>query len=195
MKPFCLLLICFFGCYLSCFSQQTDEARIFKNQVSNNTGYLFLGTINLNYERVLGNRFAIGLGGSIYGNAHKRAGFETRNSYEYVTNYEITPYGRLYFNGTQRKSHFLELFASFNESEELDQFIRNTNTEGYGVYAKGTLIENNIGLGIGYGYRFLLCENRLLLEAQFGLRTNFDAFFIFPDGAVVRSGIRVGYRF
>jgi len=156
---------------------------------------LFFGTVNLNYERSLGNRFAIGIGGTNYGNAHKRAGFETRNSYEYVTNYEITPYGRLYFNGTQRKSHFLELFASFNESEELDQFIRTTNTQGYGVYSKGTIIENNIGMGIGYGYRFLLCEKRLLLEAQFGLRTNFDAFFIFPDGAVVRSGIRVGYRF
>ena len=195
MKTFLLLLFCLVASYPPLLAQEVEDTPIFKNQVSNNTSYLFFGSLNINYERVVGKKFAIGLGGTHYGNSHKRQGFETRNAYEYVTNYEITPYGRLYFNGTQRKSHFLELFVSFNESEELDQFLRNTNEEGYGVYERGSLISNNIGLGIGYGYRFLLLKNRLLLEAQFGLRTNFDAFYIFPDGAVVRTGIRVGYRF
>lgn len=195
MKLHYLFFLCFIGYSIYGISQESEETPIFKNQISNNTSYLILGTLNLNYERIFGNHFALGIGGSTYGNAHKRAGFETRSSYEYVTNYEITPYGRVYFNGAQRKSHFLELFASFNESEEFDQFVRTTNEEGYGVYTKSSLFDNKVGLGIGYGYRFLLCKNRLLLEAQFGLRTNFDAFFIFPDGAVVRTGIRVGYRF
>lgn len=185
----------FFGLSFVALAQEMGTSLIFKNQISNNTSYLFLGSLNLNYERLFGKHFAIGLGGTNYGKNHQRANFQSRLSEDYITNYEITPYGRWYINGTQRKSHFLEIFGSINESEEFDKFVRNNNSEGYGVYEKGSIISTNVGLGTGYGYRFLLADKKLILEGQIGLRTNFEAVFIFPDGALVRTGIRIGYRF
>lgn len=195
MQRYFILIISFVGLVSEVLAQENKVNPIFKNQVSNNTSYLFLGSLNLNFERVLGKRFAIGIGGTTYGNSHQNADLQTISYYDYVTNYEITPYARLYFNGTQKRSHFLELFGSINESEESDQFIRTNNLVGYGVYNRGSKTSINAGLGVGYGYRFLLAKNRLLLEAQIGLRTNFEAVYILPDGALVRTGIRLGYRF
>jgi hypothetical protein len=105
------------------------------------------------------------------------------------------PFVRLYFQGTQNKSHFLEVFGSISDVEESDIFVRNTNEEGFGVYEQGTNSYTAGGFGFGYGYRFLLPNNKWVLEAQLGIRTNFDTNFFVLDATLVRTGIKVGYRF
>ena len=41
----------------------------------------------------------------------------------------------------------------------------------------------------------MLLDDKMVLEAQVGFRTNFDTAFFTPTGAPVRAGIKVGYRF
>ncbi len=166
----------------------------FKNQFSTNIPYLFLNSLEINYERVLGRKFSIGIGWATYGKGYDNLNLEG-DGYTDRINFEINPYGRLYFNGNQKKSHYLEVFASINESEKSDQFVRNTTDSGYGVYELGIEQRTTFGMGIGYGYRFLLANDRLVLEAQFGIRTNFDFYYGIPDPSIVRSGLRIGYRF
>ncbi|MBC6997696.1 DUF3575 domain-containing protein [Cytophaga sp. FL35] len=166
----------------------------YKNQLSTNLLLPFFGSVDLSYERAVANKWAVGVGGALYGN-----GFENLStndySYDQETKYEVAPFVRLYFNGAQKKSHFLEIFGSLSEVEESGRYIRHVNEEGYGVYTIGTKTFIVGGLGIGYGYRFLFLEDKLVLEPQFGIRTNFDVDFIFLNGALVRTGIKVGYRF
>lgn len=195
MVKFFTVLYCGLMCFFTIHAQEAEKPTTLKSQVSINVPYLALGSLNMSYEYVLGNHFAIGLGGVSYGKNHQKQNLEPHGTYDYSTTYEITPFGRWYMNGTQRKSHFLELFGSINESKETDRYVRSNNEEGYGVYNKGILNTNHIGLGAGYGYRFLLAKNKLILEAQIGLRTNFTVQYFFLDVAVVRTGIRIGYRF
>lgn len=179
---------------ISVTGQEENEEPVFKNLVSTNLMLPIFESFDINYERTIANKWAIGLAGAIYG--ERSRDLSTASSYyDYKTNYEVMPFARIYFQGAQNKSHFVELFGSLSGVEESGRFIRSTNGAGYGVYSIGTKSYTVGGLGAGYGYRFLLCEKRLLLEAEFGVRTNFDAAFLFLNGAVVRTGIKVGYRF
>lgn len=194
MMRFYLPLLILLGYGSFTFSQEEDRNITYKNQVTVNVAYLALGSPNLTYERTLGKHFTIGLSGVNYGKGHKKLHLETQGI-DYVTNYEINPFVRWYINGTQHKSHFLELFASLNEGEEENRIVRITNDKGYGVYIRGTETFSRFGMGIGYGYRLLLADKRLVLEAQIGLRTNFEFDYFFFDAGIVRTGIGLGYRF
>ena len=177
-----------------CCGQDGSDISNFKNQVSTNITYLAINSIEINYERTIGRKFAFGLGWAKYGKGYYDLEIESEG-FNYATQFEITPFGRLYFNGNRKKSHILEVFASINQSEVRDQFLRNTTDDGFGVYERGTETNTNFGMGVGYGYRFLFLKERLAVEAQLGVRTNFDFFFGIPLSSVVRSGLRVGYRF
>ncbi len=137
----------------------------------------------------------LGWGGTYYGSAHKDLNLESYGSYDHSVNYEVDIFTRVYLQGNQNKSHFFELFGSVNQTQEFGAYIRNINAQGYGVYTVGIDKSVNVGLGTGYGYRFLLLDKKLVLEAQVELRTNFLVDYIFFDVAIVRTGIKVGYRF
>lgn len=179
---------------VSVFAQENNADIFLKNQVSTNLLLPIFESFDLSYERTIANKWAVGLAGAIYG---ERATELTTSYdyYEYKTNYEIMPFVRIYFQGAQNKSHFVELFGSLSETEESGRLVRSVNEEGYGVYSIGTKIYMVGGLGAGYGYRFLFLQKRLVLEAQFGIRTNFEVNFILLNAAAVRTGIKVGYRF
>jgi len=177
-------------------AQEDETTTVFKNQVSTNVTLLPFGSFDISYERTIANKWAIGLGGSIYGNGFNDLSSTTSNfGTKFDNNYEITPFVRVYFQGAQNKSHFLELFGSLTGVEESGRFVRSNNSAGFGVYNRETRQLTLGGLGFGYGYRFLLVERKLVLEAQFGFRTNFDTNFIVLTGAIVRAGIKIGYRF
>lgn len=178
----------------SIYAQDESEMTTFKNLVSTNSTYLLINSFELNYEHTLGRKFAAGLGWASYGQGYYDLELESEDE-NYATQFEITPYGRLYFNGNQNRSHILEVFASLNKSERSDSFIRNTTNEGFGVYERGIETNLNFGMGLGYGYRFLFLEERLVIEAQIALRTNFNFFYGILIPSVVRSGVRIGYRF
>ncbi len=168
----------------------------YKNQVFTNLLLPILSSIDLNYERTLGGNFAIGVGGAIYGDTFQDLSFD--DSYragELTTKYEITPFTRLYFNGNQNNSHILEIFGSISGVEESGRYIRSVNPEGFGVYDIGVKSFTRGGFGMGYAYRFLFMEGKLVAEAQLGLRTNFDVSFVVVNAALVRTGIKIGYRF
>lgn len=164
-----------------------------KNQISTNLVLPLLESFDLSYERTIANKWAIGIAAAVYG----EGGQELFSSYSknYTTEYEFMPFVRIYFQGAQNKSHFLEVFGSLSGVEDSGTFVRNTNEQGFGVYERGLRDFTVGGLGIGYGYRFLLLDKKLVLEAQFGVRTNFDVNFIVLNAAFVRTGIKVGYRF
>lgn len=189
------IILFFFLAFSFLVSAQEEEAtRVYKNQISTNLLLPIFESFDLNYERTIANKWAIGLAGAIYG----ARGTELATGYdnlEYRTNYEVMPFVRLYFQGAQNKSHFVEIFGSLSETEESGRLVRSVNEEGYGVYGIGTKVYTVGGLGAGYGYRFLFLQKRLVLEAQFGIRTNFEVNFILLNAAAVRTGIRVGYRF
>ncbi len=192
---FIVFLLCFsFLTSTSVLGQEENTEPEFKNLVSTNLMLPIFESFDINYERTIANKWTIGIAGAVYG---ERGGeLSTASSYyEYKTNYEVMPFARVYFQGAQNKSHFVELFGSLSEVEETGRYIRSTNQAGYGVYTIGTKTYTAGGLGAGYGYRFLLFEKRLVLEAQMGIRTNFDVDFLFLNGAFVRTGIKVGYRF
>lgn len=175
---------------------QEDEAPIkCKNQISSNIALPIFGSVDLNYERTIANKWAIGVGVAIYGDRFQELNISTYGDYNYANTYEITPFARFYFQGAQRKSHFVEVFGSISEVEESGRYIRTINTEGYGVYDIGTKVNSIGGLGMGYGYRFLFLNDKLVLEAQIGIRTNFEMDYLFLNGALVRTGIKLGYRF
>lgn len=189
----CSLVFCAFV-----YSQEEEPVEVvLRNQISTNFTYLLTASPDLNFERTLGKNFAIGIGGTLYGNIYRELNIPNGNGYRYQLNYEVTPFGRWYINGTQNKSHFIEAFMSINSGEKEGQTIRTTNAEGYGVYVIGTDKLNDVGLGGAYGYRFLFLDNKLVLEASIGLRTNFvdTSGFGFLQPAIARAGIKVGYRF
>jgi len=178
----------------SSFSQDDATIQDYNNQVSTNLVLPIFESFDLTYERTIGNKWAVGLAGAIYGD--RISELTTDGSYGNLdTNYEVMPFVRIYFQGAQKKSHFLELFGSLSNVEKNNVFVRNTTEDGYGVYEQGINEYTAGGLGIGYGYRFLLPNNKWILEAQFGVRTNFDINFIILDVALVRTGIKIGYRF
>lgn len=194
---FVLFCTCFM--VLSSFGQKEDLEKnrtitLFKNQISSNLPYFLVNSVELNYERILGRKFALGIGWASYGDGFNKLDV-AGNGYAQRANFEINPFGRFYFNGNNKKSHFLEIFASLNENESSDIFVRNTTPEGYGVYEKGTIVTKDFGMGIGYGYRFLFAKDRLSLEGQIGLRTNFETYWFVVQSSLVRTGIRIGYRF
>lgn len=193
--PILFFLLLFILCNKIGFGQEQEEELIsFKNQVSTNLVLPLFESFDINYERTIANKWAIGIAGAIYGPSGSSLATST-NYYDYKTNWEIMPFGRIYFQGAQNKSHFVELFGSVSETEESGRLVRSTNDSGFGVYDLGTRTYTVGGLGAGYGYRFLLLDKRLVLEAQFGIRTNFNVDFLFLNAAVVRTGIKVGYRF
>lgn len=118
-----LTLLCITFSIFNGICQTEAPPQKFKNQLSTNLLLPFLGSVDLSYERTVANKWAVGVGGALYGN-----GFENLStsdySYDQETKYEITPFVRLYFNGAQEKSHFLEVFGSLSEVEEWGRYIR-----------------------------------------------------------------------
>jgi len=197
MSKHFIVLVCFLVSLVSIQAQDQTDEMVFKNQVSTNASYLITGTPDINYERALGKRFAIGIGGSLFSNFYRSLEIPNGGGTDYNLEYEITPFARWYINSIQTKSHFIEIYMSINGGEEVDEIIRITNPEGFGVYVRGIKEVSNVGLGGAYGYRFLLLENKLVLEASIGLRTNFnrDNYLGLLDVAIARTGVKVGYRF
>lgn len=177
------------------FAQDENVMPTYRNQISTNLMLPIFESFDVNYERTIANKWAVGIAGAIYGDRIQELSTEGTYNNKYDTNYEVMPFVRVYFQGAQNKSHFLELFGSLSQVTESGRFVRNTNSEGFGVYERSEVDYTAGGLGIGYGYRFLLLDNRLVLEAQFGVRTNFNTNFIILNGTLVRTGIKVGYRF
>ena len=147
------------------------------------------------YKRTLGEKFALGLAGAIYGDQIEKISFDDRYVGELRTNYEIISFARLYFSDNQRKSHLIEFFTSISGVDEGGILNRFVNDEGYAVYGFGTESYIRGGFGGGYGYRFLFVGGKLVVEAQFGVRTNFDINGLMVNAAFVRMGIKIGYRF
>ncbi len=191
-----LLIICFMGCSTFLAAQENEDSVVYKNQISTNLMLPAFESFDLNYERTIANKWAIGFAGAIYGDRISELSTGSSGDFRrYDTNYELMPFVRLYFQGAQHKSHFLEVFGSLSRVTDLGGFVRNTNTAGFGVYEQGGRDYTAGGLGIGYGYRFLLLNKKLVLEAQFGVRTNFDVDYFFLNGSIIRTGLKVGYRF
>lgn len=190
-----IIVFCFSLVSTGIIAQESKDELQLKNQVSTNLFLPLFSSVDLSYERVVANKWAIGVGAAIYGENFQVFDSGYSDYQEYTTKYEITPYGRFYFQGTQRKSHFVELFGSLGEVEERDRNVRTINEEGYGVYSLGVKDYTVGGLGVGYGYRFLFLNNKLALEAEIGIRTNFSVDYYFLNRALVRTGIKVGYRF
>jgi len=190
-----IFFIVFFSITNFFFAQEEEIFANYKNQISTNLALPIFGSFDLSYERTIANKWVVGLAGAIYGDRIQELSTEGSYDNRYDTNYELMPFARIYFQGAQNKSHFLELFGSMSQVVESDRFIRNTNPEGFGVYEKGENKYTAGGLGIGYGYRFLMLDRKLVLEAQFGIRTNFNTNYIILNGTLVRTGIKVGYRF
>lgn len=193
-KQFSIVLLIFFCFSLSVSAQEKTSSRI-KNQMSVNLSYLTLGSLDFSYERTFGKYFAAGLGFTRYGNAHQDFNLELSDRYrDYSVNFEINPFARLYINGSQNRSLFIEISGSYNEAEASDRLVRHDNDLGYGVYNFGTQNISELGLGTGVGYRFLLVQCRLVLEVQLGTRRNFEE-ILFSDVSLLRTGIKAGYRF
>lgn len=190
-----ILLLLLVGINHAITAQEEPLEFTFNNQIATNLILPIFESFDVTYERTVANKWAVGLAGAIYGDRiidlSTQEGFDRR----YDTNYEVMPFVRLYFQGAQNKSHFMELFGSISQVDETNRFLRTTNVQGFGVYELGVNGYTAGGLGMGYGYRFLLLENKLVLEAQFGVRTNFNTNFIILNGTLVRTGIKVGYRF
>ncbi|CAM3452517.1 DUF3575 domain-containing protein [Zobellia roscoffensis] len=193
-KEYCILL-CALGIVTSSLAQEKENIPKYKNQVSTNLLLPLFQSFDLSYERTVANKWAVGISGSLYGDDFSSLDTASSTYYELKTNFEVIPFVRFYLNGAQNKSHFFEIFGSLSEVDETGRYVRRVNEEGYGVYYVGTKTFTVGGLGTGYGYRFLLMQNRLVLEAQLGIRTNFDSDYIFLNGTLVRTGIKIGYRF
>ncbi len=195
MRRSLLFLACFL---LACFALKAQEepSKSYKNQISTNLLLPIFGSVDFSYERSLGNKFAVGIGAAVYGEDFENLTID--DSYgggTLRTKNEIMPFARIYFNGNQNNSHLLEVFGSFSRVDEDGRLVRSLNDVGNGVYDIGVESYTRGGFGLGYGYRFLLLDNKLALEAQFGLRTNFDLNFVVLNAALVRTGIKIGYRF
>ncbi|WP_276168972.1 DUF3575 domain-containing protein [Zobellia alginiliquefaciens] len=194
MKNILCFVLFSFGFLQSGSAQDDEPPQIFRNQFSTNLVLPIVQSFDMSYERTVANKWAVGVSSAVYGDDIKE--LDTDNSsYNRTTNFEIMPFVRLYLNGTQTKSHFFEIFGSISEVDETGRYVRTINDQGYGVYAIGTKTYTVGGLGTGYGYRFLFVKNRLVVEAQLGIRTNFSTNYIFLNVAFVRTGIRIGYRF
>jgi len=196
MRKSVIYFLCFLIAIYAAMGQEESEAKIFRNQVSTNILLPIFESVDLSYERTLGKKFAFGIAGAIYGERIEEISVDDEyNELDLRTRYEIMPFGRIYFGGNQNRSHFLEVFGSLSGVDETGRLVRSDNDQGFGVYDFGTESYVRGGLGVGYGYRFLFLENKLAVEAQFGLRTNFDINFLVLNAALVRTGIKIGYRF
>lgn len=189
-----LTLLLFLGNFMIS-AQENEDPKLFRNQLSTNLMLPIFESFDLTYEFTIANKWAIGVAGAIYGDRIQELSTEGSYDNRFDTNYEVMPFVRVYFQGAQNKSHFLELFGSLSQVTESGRFLRNTNSEGFGVYERGESNYTAGGLGIGYGYRFLFLDDKLVLEAEFGVRTNFNTNFIILNGTLVRTGIKIGYRF
>jgi len=195
MRKCLIYFLCLLAAICAASAQESDTTT-YKNQVTTNLFLPIFESFDLSYERVLGNKFALGISGAIYGERIEEISLDdTYGGLELRTKYELMPFARIYFGGNQRKSHFLEVFGSISGVDEKGRLVRSNTDAGFGVYTLGTESYTRGGVGLGYGYRFLFLEGRLVAEAQFGVRTNFDVNFVVLNAAFVRTGIKIGYRF
>ena len=142
------------------------------NEIKLNALYAVVGAIEVNYERTLNKRSAVGL--SVFLPYDK----DQINDIDYM----IGPYYRYYFGKRYASGFFMEGFGLINSTRERFLFF------------SGPEFETDLALGIGFGGKWV-SESGFVGELNLGFGRNLfnaddDTFDILG-----RIGITVGYRF
>lgn len=177
-----LLPILFFCFSLMAFAQENtkDETKIDKrfagesnyNELKLNALYAGIGAFELNYERTLNKRSAIGFSALYVYDQDQISDLE----------YYFGPYYRYYFGKRYASGFFVEGFGLINSSRQVFLFLLEEQ------------FETDLALGIGFGGKWV-SESGFLGELNIGFGRNIfngdnDEFDL-----VGRVGITIGYRF
>lgn len=142
------------------------------NELKINALYAVIGAIEVNYERTLNNRSAIGL--SVFLPYDQ----DQIDDIDYL----IGPYYRHYFGKNYATGFFVEGFGLLNSTRQ--QF----------PVSNGETFETDLALGIGFGGKWV-SESGFVGELNLGFGRN----IIDPDNDTFdilgRIGITIGYRF
>ncbi|TMM58183.1 porin family protein [Maribacter algarum] len=180
MKTFWILLMSLSACQL--FSQVSIKTDNVKNEMKVNALYLPGGYAELSYERIIGDKSAIGL---------TIGGFIIAEESNYVTDiltydFAVLPYYRYYLGRKLAAGFFFEANSLVFSRDSFDETDK----------------ETGLGIGLAVGAKFMVRKNwSLEIVAGGGWNLNEDTntdtegyFSNFPD-VYPRLGITVGKRF
>lgn len=178
MKTLILIISLWATVFQSC-AQTLPDTAFEKNEIKLNTFYLFGGYPEVSYERMLGNRSAIGLTIGLLIDTERQGYVNDLITFDYA----LFPYYRSYFGKIRGAGFFLEGNGIvFSRTSKIDKQK-----------------ELGAGLGIGMGYKFPIKKN-WSLEFVVGGGYNLlqepciNSSFCFPD-MYPRLGLTIGKRF
>ncbi len=142
-------------------------------------------SINVYYERILNKENGVGINLIIGGED---------------TNYEFSPFYRMYFGKKYAQGFFIEGFlpitnAGYEECTTKKKYVLDDNNTEYSTYIVDCNIRNltTIGVGFGGGFKFVVKRNIVFevsagMLRRFGINNNY--------GSVSGKGmLGIGYRF
>lgn len=169
-----LLLALFCQSFWAQNQLKTEEISFKRNEVKLNMLYVLLGGFEGNYERILDEESAIGIG------------FETGVE-ESSLNYAISPYYRYYFGEKPAAGFFGEVFGTLNSFDEL---VIENNSQ---VIENKTVTDFALGIGLGGKW---VTRKGLIFELNIGVGRNlFQDFEERENEFIGRVGVSIGYRF
>ncbi|MFD1631746.1 DUF3575 domain-containing protein [Pseudopedobacter beijingensis] len=164
--------------------ESESDDKIYKNEVSVNAFLLFYSTIELNYERLISQKSAIGLTAG-YGYAH-----ELLNNSRAMYYWAVHPYYRFYFGKKKAASGF---FLEANTGVLKESYVDDEEVVHPDSDKQDTHFFMNEGLAYGagaaLGYKRVVLK-RFIAEICYGLGKNFN-----NNTTYSRVGVKIGSRF
>jgi hypothetical protein len=170
---------------ITCYGQ-TNDFQLHENQnrteVKFNAFAIALGALDLEFERTLSQRSAIGLGFfTNFRTADDYKGFNNQNS--------VTAYYRYYLGKRHAQGAFVEAFGMYNSSDLFQLTIVSSSMVQY--ENRQTIQDFGVGLSVGYKW---VSKKGLILQSHFGLGRNLFQPHI-GEQVIGRVGISIGYSF
>lgn len=183
MKKTFLIIVSLFSFFvLNAQNKTKNKLNSFekKNELKLNIPFIFLGTFEATYERILNEKSSLGIS-TLYV-------FNNENSNEDV-NFMLSPYYRRYFGKKIASGFFAEGFGMVSSIDGK----KNYDTEDNSTFTKGSdVIDLSVGVGLGAKW---ITKSGIIFEINAGLgKLLFNADKIDHD-QVARFGFQLGYRF
>ncbi|MFD1631744.1 hypothetical protein [Pseudopedobacter beijingensis] len=156
-----------------------------RNELKFNLFTPIYSAVELNYERILANNTALGVGASYFYETDKTQGLS------FDMQWSLNPYYRLYFGKKEATGFFVEANASAAQTRSKDDLYREQN----GIWTREATVYYNFGYGLGFAVGAKFLSNKGLIGEVFaGLGRYFNA-KDYMTGQYPRLGVLIGKRF
>lgn len=170
-------------------AQSTEEASSSSNSERKNDimldpiSLISVSAININYERLLNENSGVGL----HAFAYLGDGYDDEDDDVFS---QFSPYYRMYFGKKYASGFFVEGFVPITSTRYTEYYSRQ-NSEGYYYESSEEKKSTNIGIGVGFGGKWLTKKN-IIFELSGGVARSFGKNDFQLTGKYMFG---IGYRF